>query len=308
NVVASCGTALTEQQVRAMRRHSENLTVNFDPDNAGANATERSLQILLDEGMNVRVLSLEGGLDPDEYIKEHGAERYLRRLENASGYFIWMAERARHKFDLRSSEGRMRGFEFLMPAIRKVSDKIERATVVNEVAEYLGIDRSLVVEELRKAAGRKPTSRPETPTTPVLSTRERELLACLLSSCAAREALLPRIQTATCIVRYSTYPILQAIVELHQVNPEFSHSDLEVRLADSSREVLTHLTFSSALDDVDSEGLAERLDRQLAWEEYESYVSDLRSRIRQAERQNNLSEALRLTEEYNALKSRQAHT
>ena len=80
NVVASCGTALTNTQVRALKRHSERIVVNFDPDAAGANAAERSIQMLLDENLQVRVLELEGDLDPDEYVKANGAEAYRARL------------------------------------------------------------------------------------------------------------------------------------------------------------------------------------------------------------------------------------
>ena len=69
-VVASCGTALTSQQVQAMKRHSEKIVVNFDPDAAGANAAERSINMLLDESMHVRMVELDGGLDPDEYCKQ----------------------------------------------------------------------------------------------------------------------------------------------------------------------------------------------------------------------------------------------
>ena len=67
SVVASCGTALTAEQVRALKRHSERIIVNFDPDAAGANAAERSINLLLEEGMQVRIVELDGGLDPDEY-------------------------------------------------------------------------------------------------------------------------------------------------------------------------------------------------------------------------------------------------
>ena len=75
-VVASCGTSLTAQQVQALQRHSDKIVVNFDPDAAGANAAERSINLLLDESMHVRIVELEGGLDPDEYCKERGAEAY----------------------------------------------------------------------------------------------------------------------------------------------------------------------------------------------------------------------------------------
>jgi DNA primase len=96
-VVASCGTALTPEQVQAMKRQSVSVVVNFDPDTAGTNATEKSIAILLDQGMHVRVLELQGGLDPDEFIRQHGAETYSARLEQASGYFLWLADRARQK-------------------------------------------------------------------------------------------------------------------------------------------------------------------------------------------------------------------
>ena len=76
NVVASCGTALTNTQVRVLKGHSERIVVNFDPDTAGANAAQKSIQMLLDEGLHVRVLELGGDLDPDEFVKASGAEAY----------------------------------------------------------------------------------------------------------------------------------------------------------------------------------------------------------------------------------------
>src|SRR4029077_724043 len=80
-VVASCGTALTNPQVRAIHRHADTVIVNFDPDDAGGTAAERAIQLLLDESLHVRVLTLDGGLDPDEYVKQNGAEAYRARLD-----------------------------------------------------------------------------------------------------------------------------------------------------------------------------------------------------------------------------------
>jgi DNA primase len=116
HVVASCGTALTNTQVRAVKRHADRIVVNFDPDTAGATAAEKSIQMLLDEGMHVRILELEGDLDPDEYVKQVGAEQYRSRLEKAPAYFHWLADRARKKFDMRNVEGRLEGFKFVAPA------------------------------------------------------------------------------------------------------------------------------------------------------------------------------------------------
>ena len=74
-VVAPCGTAFTSQQVRALKRHNYCIVVNFDPDAAGEKAAEH-IAMLLDEGMHVRVLQLDGGLDPDEYANQRGADAY----------------------------------------------------------------------------------------------------------------------------------------------------------------------------------------------------------------------------------------
>jgi len=87
-VVASCGTSLTTQQVQALKRHTQKIVVNFDPDAPGANAAERSINLLLEEGMQVRIVELDGGLDPDEYCKQRGAAAYQERLEAAKGYFL----------------------------------------------------------------------------------------------------------------------------------------------------------------------------------------------------------------------------
>ena len=74
--------------------------VNFDPDAAGADAAERSINLLLDEGMCVRIVELEDGLDPDEYCKEHGTDAYRAKVDQAPSYFYWLADRARANFDL----------------------------------------------------------------------------------------------------------------------------------------------------------------------------------------------------------------
>ena len=136
NVVASCGTALTTQQVQAVKRHSHRIAVNFDPDAPGANAAERSIDLLLAEGMQVRIVELDGDLDPDEYCKERGAAAYQERLEGAKGYFYWLADRVRAKHDMRTSEGKVAVLNFLLPKLQGITDQLERMTVANDVAGY----------------------------------------------------------------------------------------------------------------------------------------------------------------------------
>src|ERR1022692_2292222 len=146
NVVASCGTALTTDQVQAMKRHSHRIAVNFDPDGAGASAAERSIDVLLAEGMQMRIVELDGGLDPDEYCKERGAAAYQERVDGAKGYFYWLADRARAKHDMRTPEGKVAVLNFLLPKVQSISDQLERMTIAGDVAAYIGVDRGMVLD------------------------------------------------------------------------------------------------------------------------------------------------------------------
>src|SRR5262249_38538136 len=103
------------------------------------------------EGMQVRILELDGDLDPDEYCKDRGAAAYQERLDAAKGYFHWLADRARTKYDVRTTEGQGSGVKFFMPAGQGISDRMERMVVAGDVAGYLGIDRGVVLDSFKKA-------------------------------------------------------------------------------------------------------------------------------------------------------------
>ena len=152
NVVATCGTALTPNQVQAVKRHTHRIAVNFDPDAAGANAAERSIDLLLAEGMQVRIVELDGDLDPDEYCKERGPEAYQDRIEHAKGYFYWLADRARRKHDTRTSEGKVAVLNALLPKVQSIGDALERMTIANDVAGYIGIEAGIVLDHFKRAA------------------------------------------------------------------------------------------------------------------------------------------------------------
>ena len=95
NVIASSGTAFTELHAKLLGRFSKNVVVNFDPDTAGAKATERTLGLLVEEEFQVKVLTLEPGFDPDLFIRHKGKDAYAGALRNSQGYFDYLIERAR---------------------------------------------------------------------------------------------------------------------------------------------------------------------------------------------------------------------
>ena len=295
-VVASCGTALTAQQVQALRRHSDKIVVNFDPDAAGANAAERSINLLLDESMHVRVVELEGGLDPDEYCKERGADAYRAKLDKAPTYFYWLADRARAKFDLRTAEGRVAGFQFLLPAIQRLPDKIERVAVANDVAGYLGVDAGLVLENFRKAAMDR-RDKKVAPVREPLRADEKILLNLLVSDAAARQELMPELEQLPAVDQFATRRIFKALFALH-AGSAVTYEELHARLEESDQELLA----SAVLQD-ETNGSAISLSlgveclRSLERSSLKAQVAALKARVKAAERSGDLREAMRLAEE-----------
>lgn len=292
NVVASCGTALTNMQVRALKKHSGRIVVNFDPDAAGANAAERSIQMLLDEGFQVRVLELEGDLDPDEYVKREGAEAYRGRLEIAPSYFHWLADRARKKFDMRTVEGRMQGFKFVAPSIQRIADRLERFAVANDVADYLGVDEKLVRDHFSQgSAERRSVSRG-----PAVPPNERLLLNALLVSENARAEAIPQLRTLTAVDRFVTKRIFHAIFTMEAA--PFRFVDLEGRLADADRDLLSAVIFADeVLEEEKASEQAQACLRSLQAQDPKTEMAALRAQIKAAEREGKIEEAIRLAQE-----------
>jgi DNA primase len=294
NVVASCGTALTNTQVRALKRHSERIVVNFDPDAAGANAAERSIQMLLDESLQVRVLELEGDLDPDEYVKTNGAEAYRGRLEKAPAYFHWLADRARKKFDMKTVEGRMQSFKFVAPAIQRISDRLERFAVANDVADYLGVDEKLIRDHFSKGSSAKEPAKRG----PQVPPNERLLLNSLLASAAAREAVIPELRDMPVVDRFVTKTIFKALFAMHVDSAPFRFGDLEGRLGDADRDLLSSVIFADeVLEEEKASEQAIACLRSLKAQDPKSEVAALRAQIKTLEREGNIEEAIRLAEE-----------
>ncbi len=286
-VVASCGTALRETQVQALRRHSDKIVVNFDPDAAGESAAERSIQMLLDEGMHVRVLPLEGGLDPDEFIQKHGPEKYREAADSAAGYFFWLAERMRKRFGTLTAEQRMESLKAMLPAIDRIPNRIERAAVTNEIAEFLRVDRGLVAQELKRRQGMRAAE--QRAPRPQIPPRERMLLAALLESEEARAEAIPQLRGHPAVGGFLTRKIFETLCGMEE---PVTYSALAARLDERDRALLAAASFSED-GQTDWVELARQCLRSLRLSSLEAEKDRLREEIRAAERAGNLEEAMR---------------
>src|SRR5450631_1041500 len=182
NVIASSGTAFTELQAKLLGRFSKNAVVNFDPDTAGAKATERTLGLLVEEEFTIKVLTLEQGFDPDLYIRRKGKEAYGEALKHSQKYFDYLIERARTQFPVRSGEGKQKAVNYLLPHIQRVPSRIVRDELAHEISQKLGIDSAVLRQELRHAAGTRAASAVKAPAEAQVTDAEKVLVRALASA------------------------------------------------------------------------------------------------------------------------------
>ena len=300
-VVATCGTALTAQQIKAMKRHSLRIVVNFDPDAAGASAAERSIALLLDESMHVRVLELDAELDPDEYCKQRGPDAYRARIDAAKDYFTWLADRRRDKFG-GGSEGKIAWLKSMLPEIGKVPDRIERLVIAGEVASYIGITEKQALEEFRKAVhGRRPEmGRIDAPP---LSANEKLLLRLLLAHPEAPAELLPELKRIAAIREMRTWRVFEALFAQHEAGGRIGFNEIHDRLEEEDRVILSSAVLLQETDDTGltvEQGIA--CLRSLQAADIESRRTGLKARIKEFERAGNIAEALRLSQELDRMR------
>ncbi|HEV3334259.1 MAG TPA: DNA primase [Bryobacteraceae bacterium] len=305
-VVASCGTALTSQQVQIIKRHSQHIAVNFDPDAPGAAAAQRSIGLLLDEGMFVKIMELDGDLDPDEYCKERGPEAYRERLEAAKGYFYWLADRARAKHDVRTTEGVVAVLQTLVPAVQRISDRVERMAVAENLAGYIGVERGVVLESFRKTIGDRQEKTIERPKENIRAD-EKGLIHVLLSDIEGRSSILSELEKVEILARLPTTGIFQAICAVFASGSDVTFDVVNARLEESDRTLLAEVLFSEEVPghEMNSE-YGNRCLGTLRQSDEQARRSELKAQVKQAERAGDVREALRLTQELAQIERRNA--
>ena len=182
NVVASSGTAFTELQTKLLGRFSKNVVVNFDPDTAGAKATERTLGLLIEEEFQIKVLTLEQGFDPDLYIRRKGKDAYEDALRHSQRYFDYLIERARTQFPVRSAEGKHKAVNYLLPHVQRIPSRIMRDELAQEIAQKLQIDSSVLRQELRHTAATRSAATVKAPAEAQVTEAEKVLIRALASA------------------------------------------------------------------------------------------------------------------------------
>jgi DNA primase len=307
NVIASSGTAFTEVQAKLLSRFSKNIIVNFDPDTAGAAAAERSLTLLVGEDFQIKVLTLEPGLDPDLYIRRKGRDAYENEIRQSQKYFDYLVERARTLFPTRTPEAKVKALNYLLPHIQRVPSRIVRDEWANEVSHRLGIESTVLRQELRHAASTRSASRMSTTSAAGTTDAERVLIRALATQATVsgedsnREGqdgdFDPARQAHFALTRERLHEgaATEALMELMLSAREHGVDPMSLPLEERDRRLL-----ASVLMDEREELTPELLEsaiRSLRRRLLRRQFDDLQHQLKEAERRQDSASAARLLQE-----------
>ena len=211
--------------------------------------------------------------------------------------------------DMRSSDGRMDALKFLMPAVQKLNDKLERAAVASDLAGYLGVEPGLILDQFKRAAAerRTPTPKEQRPPRVEIPAVERILLNALLSSEMTREHVLPQVSQAL-TATFVTREIFEALQQMGPAGQQVTFAGLDGRLSEPGRVLLHEVASADEIGD-DEACLAQAVAclRRLDGDERRR-MDDIRGRVKAAERDGKFEDALRWMAELSRLEADAAAT
>jgi len=265
NVVASCGTSLAEPQIKLLGRFTKRVIVNYDPDTAGQAATERSISILLEQDFEVRVLALPGKADPDKFIRERGADAYMKLVKESPPYVDYLIARAR-QMDMSTAEGKLRAVNFLLPYVQKIPNRILRSEWATRIAQQLRLDEPVLRAALSKAAAER---RSEVKTKPELVGRaakpvERLLIRMLSEAEGFRRELAQLLQDSQLYHGLETEKIFAALIVASLSGQPIQATEIAAALEERDRRLLYEILFEETSEPT--------------WDEAQSCVDALRHR------------------------------
>ena len=244
NAVATCGTALTGLHARLLARFARTVVLNFDQDEAGQKAARKSLDVLLDEGLAVRIVELPDGHDPDTYVKAEGGDAYRKRLEEAPDAVEWLMRRAVERHDVQSPGGKAAFLADVLPALVRTPNAVERQAWLARAVERGALDAGAAREELRRALGGKCSS-----PGPAAASAGAEAAARGAAQRAARaQQLIPAERWLLALVAQGAAGVEQALDELQDADVAGLASAPILRAAQAVARKTTPVTLGAVLE------------------------------------------------------------
>ncbi|PYP89165.1 MAG: DNA primase [Blastocatellia bacterium AA13] len=313
NIVASLGTALTDGQVRLLRRYMEKprVVVNFDPDSAGQAATMRSIDLFLAEGFRVDVLAMPTKEDPDEFVRSKGADAFRRILNAAQPYIDFVVQTAVARNDISKPAGKVGAINEILPHLTRMRDRVERAGYADQIADRLRIDSRVIREEIKRAATNRLSSLDQKKLRAAqdMTQAERQLIEIMLLNEEVRGSILANIGEED-YADLATEAVFSAIIEAAAAGSELTYASLSEKIeGEAERTLLSGLMIGDLAwaggDDFETllkkatEALVSLRRRRL-----ERKLDSIQIEIGQAEHNSNTERVLQLFQEKQEIKRR----
>ena len=313
HTVATLGTALTAEHIQVLRRFASKVVLLFDPDQAGVRAALRGLDLFVNSGLGVKVVTLPAGEDPDTYVRKEGPEAFTRLEEQAPSLLDFALEHSVSTAESSTIEGRIRSVDDVLRILQKSEHPIEREERIRVVAERLGVSQQRLIERYpalvqSQSEGRRPASAQSIGLTPATFkgvSEERDLVYLLL------HGHLTAVDVQRLRPEAFSVPACRSLVEA-----ALSHLDRDGRVGlrllldavvdhPDCGSLATELSMrEDHFDDVRAHvaGCLETLDRKRA----EAVLRDLIMQLKAAEREGRTEDAQRLNAHVNELRMQKA--
>ena len=154
NAVATLGTAITAEQARMMSRYTKKVIISYDADEAGQKAAARAIKMLGDVGLDVTILKVPGAKDPDEYIKQFGADKFRQLLSESKGRFEYSMDNILARYDLNVPQDKVKALAEAEKLISETYSSAERDLYIQSVAKKFGVDPKSVKSDVDRIISR----------------------------------------------------------------------------------------------------------------------------------------------------------
>src|SRR5688572_11607442 len=313
NVVASLGTALTNDQAKLLSRFARKVLVNYDGDRAGVQAAKKSIEILLAEDLEVKVLVLPDNADPDEFIRKFGATEYQRQRAQAQPHIQFVIESALRDRNLHRPAEKAEAVEEVLPYIRAVNSRIQKREYFDMAMDALGIDRENVNTStwrrelwqtvrhnrpLRADSVQSLTRRTEA------TAAEQRLLGLLFADANLRREVLPMLREED-YEDLATAPLFKALFELEREGTEIDFDALSAKTEgdEAATSMVPMVLLNSSLHGSNEHYVAAECVSTFRRMKLEQRIEELRRELAIAEREQDSEKVSKLSAEQIQLSS-----
>lgn len=313
NIVASLGTALTPDQVKLLGRFARKVVVNYDGDRAGIQAAKKSIEILLAEDLEVKILVLPDNADPDEYIRKFGVTEYQRQRAQAQPHIQFVIESALRDRNLHRPAEKAEAVEEVLPYIKAVKSRIQKREYFDMAMDALGIDR----ENVNTSAWRRElwqvvrdNRNVRSNTVQALTRRseataaEQRLLGLLFADANLRREVLPMLIEED-YEDLATAPLFKALFELDREGADINFDTLSLKAEgdEFAAKMIPMVLINSSLHGSNEHYVAEECVSTFRLMKIDQRIGELSRELAIAEREQDSDKVSRLSAEQIQLSS-----